>query len=174
MSIATRIIGRAEMLKRHGTTARSDGLATGILTLNMSCATTTEGSEACALAPSDSKGFTTKGSPTPQEPGSSCPDSTEIYQSWQLEQWQRQYELSPGSSSSDPPKADTGPKFVLRNMQNTRADTFNCTNSGEVSDEKFTGTCVAVGQASPSTVEFIFDRKLDMLTVTQHWQCDDM
>lgn len=161
------------MLKRPDTTSRADGLATGILTLNMNCATTEEGSETCALVPSDSMGFTTKGGQTPQEPDSGCPESPGSYQSWQLEQWQRQYELPPGSSLSDPPKADTGPRFVLRNMRNRATDSFNCTNSGEVEDESFTGTCVAADQASASTADFVFDRKLDMLTVTQHWKCGE-
>lgn len=138
----------------------------------MRCATTEGGGEACALVPSDSMGFTTKGGQTPQEPGSGCPENAGIYQSWQLEKWKRQYELPPGSSSSVPPKADTGPDFVLRNMRNRGADTFACTTSGEVEDDRFTGTCAAADTASASTAEFIFDRTLDMLTVTQHWQCD--
>lgn len=157
---------------RPNATARVDGLATGILPLNMNCATTDEGGQACALVPSDSMGFTTKGGPTPQEPGSSCPGSADTYQSWQVEKWTRQYELPPGSSSSDPPKTDTGPTFVLRNMRNKATDSFNCTNSGTVEDEKFTGTCVAADDASGSAADFVFDRKLDTLTVTQHWQCD--
>lgn len=157
-------------LERPDTTARVDGLATGILPLNMNCATTEEGSETCALVPSNSMGFTTKGGQTPQEPGSSCPKSPDSYQSWQVEKWQRQYELPPGSSSSVPPKADTGPNFVLRNMRNKGTDSFNCTNSGKVEGETFTGTCVAADSAS--TADFVFDRKLDMLTVTQHWPCD--
>lgn len=164
----------AKMPKRPDMNARTDGLATGILALDMNCATTEDGSETCALVPSDSMGFITKGGPTPQEPGSGCSDNVGSYQSWQLEQWQRQYELPPGSSLSDPPKADTGPRFVLRNMRNRGADSFNCTTSGEVEDERFTGNCVAADQASASTVDFVFDRKLDMLTVTQHWQCGDV
>lgn len=168
------ISGRAKMLKRPDSTARVDGLATGILSLNMSCATTEDGNEMCALVPSDSMGFTTKGGQTPQEPGSGCPGSVSSYQSWQLEQWQRQYELPPGSSSSDPPKTDTGPRFVLRNMRNRGADSFTCTTSGQVEDDSFTGTCAAADQASASTAEFVFDRKLDMLTVTQHWQCNEV
>ncbi|KAK2603300.1 hypothetical protein N8I77_009766 [Diaporthe amygdali] len=152
----------------------ADGLATGILPLNMNCATTAEGSETCALVPSDSKGFTTKGGPTPQEPGSVCPGTADSYQSWQVEQWKRQYEWPPGSSLSDPPKADTGPAFVLRNMRTREAESFSCTNSGKIEDEKFTGTCVAADQASLSTAEFVFDRKLDMLTITQHWQCGEV
>lgn len=127
----------------------------------------------CALVPSDSMGFTTKGGQTPQEPGSGCPDSESTYQSWQLQQWQRQYELPPGSSLSEPPKNDTGPRFVLRNVRNRGADFFTCTTSGEVEDESFAGTCAAADQPSASTAEFVFDRKLDMLTVTQHWQCNE-
>lgn len=161
------------MIRRPDTTPRTDGLATGKLALDMNCATTEEGSEACALVASNSMAFTTKGGQTPQEPGSGCPDNVGIYQSWQLEQWQRQYELPPGSSLSDPPKADTGPRFVLRNMRNRGSDSFTCTTSGEVEDERFTGTCVAADGASASTAEFVFDRKLDMLTITQSWQCGD-
>lgn len=167
------ISGLAKMLQRPDMSVSADGLATGIVPLNMNCATTTEGGDMCALVPSDSMGFTTKGGPTPQEPGSGCPSSVDEYQSWQLEQWQRQYELPPGSSSSDPPSADTGPHFVLRNMRNRAADSLSCTNSGAVEDEKFTGTCVAANGTSVSTAEFVFDRELSMLTIDQHWQCDE-
>ena len=162
------------MLKDPDTTVSADGLAIGIVSLNMNCATTAEGSEMCALVPSDSMEFTTKGGATPHEPGSDCSNTADNYQSWQLEQWQRQYELPPGSSSSDPPKADTGPHFVLRNMRNRRADSFICATSGPVEDENFTGFCVAADEASPGTVEFVFDRKLSMLTVNQHWQCGEV
>lgn len=153
-------------------TARVDGLATGTVPLNMNCVTTEGGSQTCTLVHSDSMGFITKGGPTPQEPGRSCPNSADTYQSWQVEEWKRQYVLPPGSSPSDPPKDDTGPDFVLRNMRNKAADSFNCMNTGKVQDEKFTGTCVAADEASVSAADFVFDRKLNMLTVTQHWQCD--
>lgn len=58
-------------------------------------------------------------------------------------------------------------------MRNRGSDSFTCTTSGGVEDESFNGTCVAADQASASTAEFVFDRKLDMLTVTQHWQCGE-
>ena len=149
-------------------------MATGTLSLNMDCAPGEDGNEICALVPSDSMGFTTKGGPTPQEPGTDCPSSPESYQSWHLEQWEREYELPPGSSSSDPPKSDTGPAFVLRNMRNrAEVDSFACTSSGEVEGETFTGTCVATDEGSASTAEFVFNRQLNMLTVTQHWECND-
>ncbi|KAG8156359.1 hypothetical protein KVR01_013811 [Diaporthe batatas] len=150
----------------------ADGLATGIMPLDMSCATTEEGTRTCTLAPKASMEFTTKGGPTPQEPDTRCPGSADAYQSWQLEAWKRQYELPPGSSLSDPPKDDTGPAFALRNTRNQVTDSFNCTNTGKVEDDKFTGTCAAAGEASTSTVDFVFDRKLNMLTVNQSWQCD--
>jgi hypothetical protein len=158
--------------RRPDMAARADGLATGIMPLNMDCVTTEDGSQTCTLVPSNSMGFTTKGGPTPQEPSSSCPNSADTRQSWQVEEWKRQYVLPPGSPSSDPPKDDTGPDFVLRNMRNKAADSFNCTNTGTVEDEIFAGTCVAADQSSVSAAGFVFDRKLNMLTVTQHWQCD--
>lgn len=157
-----------------GVDGRSDGLATGILSLDMGCATTEEGNEICALVPGDSMGFTTEGGPTLQEPGTGCPSSPESYQSWHLERWEREYELPPGSSSSDPPQSDTGPAFVLRNMINrAETDSFICTSSGKVDDNNFTGTCVPTVEGAASTAEFLFDRQLNMLTVTQHWNCDD-
>lgn len=142
------------------------------MSLDMSCATTEEGSQACTLVPKVSMEFTTRGGPTPQEPDTRCPSSVDAYQSWQLEAWKRQYELPPGSSLSDPPKGDTGPSFVLRNMRNRATDSLNCTNTGIVEDEKFTGTCATTDEASTSTADFVFDRKLNMLTVSQRWQCD--
>jgi hypothetical protein len=153
-------------------TASAEGLATGIMPLNMDCVTAEEGSKTCGLVHSDSMGFNTKGGQIPQEPGSSCPRGTETYQSWKVEQWKRQYMLPPGSSSSIPPRDDTGPDFVLRNMRSKAADAFKCMKPGNVEDDKFVGTCVAMDKTSASTADFVFDRRLSMLTVTQHWQCD--
>ncbi|POS74152.1 hypothetical protein DHEL01_v207450 [Diaporthe helianthi] len=150
----------------------ADGLATGMVPLDINCVTTEDGSQACTLASKASIEFTTKGGRTPQEPDTGCPSSVDAYQSWQLEAWKRQYELPPGSSLSDPPKGDTGPSFVLRNMRNRGTDLFNCTSTGEVENEKFTGSCTAADGASTNTADFMFDRELNMLTIRQQWHCD--
>lgn len=146
--------------------SRSNGLGTGTLQLAMDCATGEDGSMGCTL--NSGLNFTTQGAPAHQDPGTSCAES---YQSWQLEGWSRKYELAPGSPS-DPPRSDTGPSFTLRNMANT--DIFDCSSSGN-EENTFVGTCAAAGEegASASMAEFTFDRSLNMLTVTQHWECDD-
>lgn len=147
---------------------RSDGLGTGTLQLDMDCGTGEDGSTSCTLG--SGLNFTTAGSPAHQDPGTDCAATSESYQSWQLEGWARQYELPPGSPS-DPPRSDTGPSFTLRSMANV--DVFNCSSSGN-EDNVFVGACTASGEAgSASTAEFSFDRGLNILTVTQHFECDD-
>ncbi|KAK7755744.1 hypothetical protein SLS62_002357 [Diatrype stigma] len=157
----------------------SAGLATGTLQLAMDCATSDEdGSTSCTLtSDTAARNFTTQGSPAPQEPGAGCADASETYQSWELEGWARQYELPPGSAPSDPPKSDTGPSFTLRSMAS--ADVFDCAAAsegagGEEEDDTFAGVCTAAGEGeTASTAEFSFDRELNLLTVTQHWECED-
>lgn len=153
---------------------RTDGLATGIKLLDMDCATTEEGGESCTPTSGSTPDFATEGGPSPQEPGSDCTGNAESYQSWQLEGWARKYELPPGSSSSDPPTSDTGPTFVIRNMRNRAdVDIFACSSSGDAEDDKFTGNCTAADERAASTAKFTFDRQLNLLTITQHWECGD-
>ncbi|KAH9987436.1 hypothetical protein F4779DRAFT_284989 [Xylariaceae sp. FL0662B] len=149
-----------------------DALATGSIHIDMDCATDDEGSETCILkGASDGSSLTvsTQGGPARVEAGSTCTDNSERYQSWQLENWLRQYERDPGSSST---LSDTGPSFTLRNMANT--DVFDCTTSGN-ENNTFDGTCTPVAEESSTTATatFSFDPQLDMLIVTQSWDCGD-
>ncbi len=80
--------------------------------------------------------------------------------------------MDPGSSmpgSKTPPLSDTGPSFMLTNMANS--DVFNCTTSGK-QNSTFDGSCKPASAAtSSSTAKFHFDPELDMLEITQHWNC---
>ncbi|KAI1077114.1 hypothetical protein F5B20DRAFT_553234 [Whalleya microplaca] len=148
-----------------------DALATGSIQLDMDCTTDDEGSSSCTLVSASdgsSLSVSTTGGPARVDAGSTCTDNSERYQSWQLEQWSRQYELLPGSSS---PSSDTGPSFTLRNMANT--DVFDCSTSGS-QDSTFDGTCTPVAEGnSTTTATFTFDPQLDILIVTQSWDCGD-
>ncbi|KAI5863553.1 hypothetical protein GGS23DRAFT_539438 [Durotheca rogersii] len=146
----------------------SSALATGSLVLGMGCTTTEESGTSCALNET-SPAITTKGSRAHLGAGSSCADNSKTYQSWQLEEWHRQYILAPGSTAS--PSSDTGPSFTLRNMAN--ADVFDCSPSTNQNDT-FEGTCKSRAEGSSTTAAaFRFERSLGILTITQSWDCGD-
>ncbi|KAI0599617.1 hypothetical protein F4775DRAFT_119142 [Biscogniauxia sp. FL1348] len=158
----------------------SAALATGSIHLDMNCAVA-DGPTSCTLQSDDaatSPSFNTTSSPPPLEAGSACTDNSDRYQSWQLENWQRQYELVPGSSASSPSgTSDTGPSFTLRNMANS--DVFKCSASEDGSGNTFDGTCTsgaegdATNTTTTTTATFLFDSQLDILKVTQTWNCSD-
>ncbi|KAL7624105.1 hypothetical protein AAE478_005662 [Parahypoxylon ruwenzoriense] len=146
----------------------TDALATGSVALDMDCTTPEGDSTSCTLN-SNGLDIVTKGGPAHLEAGTSCADNSEKYQSWQLEEWRRQYELAPGSTAQ--PSSDTGPSFTLRNMANT--DVFDCSPS-ENKNNTFDGTCKSAAEGnSTSTATFHFDRTIDILTITQSWNCSD-
>ncbi|KAI5918440.1 hypothetical protein F4810DRAFT_715433 [Camillea tinctor] len=159
-----------ECSDKEGSTA----LATGSIELDINCTTVTDGPISCALqtgSATPSLSLNTQASPPPLEAGSSCTENSDRYQSWQLENWLRQYEMIPGSVTR--PSSDTGPSFLLRSMANS--DVFECSASGDGSDNTFDGTCVAAGDATNTTTSatFRFDSLLNMLEVTQSWNCSD-
>ncbi|KAI1370846.1 hypothetical protein F4677DRAFT_464926 [Hypoxylon crocopeplum] len=142
-----------------------DSLATGSVPLDMNCTTTDEESS-CMLIGTAVEGTTT-GAPAHVE-ADTCADNSQSYQSWQLENWQRQYEMAPGSTS---PGSDTGPSFTLRNMANT--DVFDCSPSG-IQNAVFDGTCKPTAEGnSTTTATFSFNPQSYMLVITQHWDCSD-
>ncbi|KAI1097559.1 hypothetical protein F4804DRAFT_167063 [Jackrogersella minutella] len=146
----------------------SDALATGSVQLDMDCTTNADGSNSCMLN-GEGLAVTTTGAPAHSE-ADSCADNSQSYQSWQLENWQRQYEMVPGAPSATP-ESDTGPSFTLRNMANT--DVFNCSTSGN-QNSTFDGTCRSAAEHNPTTTaSFRFDTQRDILTITQHWNCSD-
>ncbi|KAI1799430.1 hypothetical protein F4811DRAFT_106598 [Daldinia bambusicola] len=146
----------------------SEALAAGSFQLDMDCSTSDEYGTSCMLK-DEGLDVTTTGRPA-RLAADSCADNAHRYQSWQLENWQRRYELVPGAPSSSAPSSDTGPSFILRNMANT--DTFNCTTS-ESKDSTSTGTCKLDTEESPTTATFSFNRQLNVLTIKQHWNCSD-
>ncbi|KAI1386027.1 uncharacterized protein F4822DRAFT_360675 [Hypoxylon trugodes] len=145
----------------------TDALATGSVQLDLDCTDSAEDGSSCTLK-GNGQDITTKGSPA-RLAADSCTDNSQRYQSWQLENWQRQYEAIPGSTAG--PQSDTGPSFVLRNMANT--DVFNCSPSGN-QNSTFEGTCLATAEGSSTTsATFSFDPKIDVLIINQHWNCSE-
>ncbi|KAI1505990.1 hypothetical protein F5X99DRAFT_427863 [Biscogniauxia marginata] len=158
----------------------TDVLATGFIHFDMNCTEETDDSTSCMLPTyndTSSLVITTKAAPARLDAGSDCADNSERYQSWQLENWIRQYELDPGYLSSSPATAspsDTGPSFTLRNMANT--DIFDCSTSANQSNSTFDGTCkseIEGDSASTTMATFRFDTELDILMITQTWNCSN-
>ncbi|KAI1486188.1 hypothetical protein F5X96DRAFT_261195 [Biscogniauxia mediterranea] len=157
-------------------------LAMGSIHLDMNCTPVADGPTSCTLqtgGTAASPSLNTTASQPPLEGGSGCTDNSDRYQSWQLENWLRQYESIPGSSagSGTSGTSDTGPTFTLRSMANS--DVFKCSPSGVGSGDTFDGTCTsaAEGDATDTTTTtaatFLFDSQLDILKVTQSWNCSD-
>ncbi|KAI0402268.1 hypothetical protein F4802DRAFT_576522 [Xylaria palmicola] len=157
----------------------SSSLATGSFKLDLDCQDAADASSHCTL-----KSKTTSAAlqvrTTPSAPrlaaNATCEDNARAYQSWQLEDWRRQYRLTPGSPVTAPPAADSGPSFTLRNLANGGA--FQCTPEvNKTAEGVFNGICTqptaaGVRAAAASTrASFKFDPALDILVVTQNWDC---
>lgn len=79
--------------------------------------------------------------------------------------------MEPGSSPTNPKLvSDSGPSFTLRSMANGKA--WSCTPSGQ-QNGTFAGSCQAADDAAAATpaTEFTFDTKLNLLEISQHWEC---
>ncbi|KAH9909249.1 hypothetical protein F4778DRAFT_768167 [Xylariomycetidae sp. FL2044] len=156
----------------------TDSLATGSIHLDMLCSATADGGDSCMLNGNLTRAeLTTNTTEAPARlpAGSSCADNSDRAQSWQLEGWQRQYEIAPGSVAIVP-QTDTGPSFTLWNMANS--DVFECAaakGEGDGDDDaSFEGTCTQAVEGTSSTIaKFRFDPGLDMLVITQEWTCGD-
>ncbi len=156
-------------------TSSFDGLATGTFTLDLNC-TSSEGSDVC-IPKATSTGarpdwrIQTKIQPDLIEPASSsCADNSKKYQSWQVDNWRRRFEMVPSSlPAGTAPSVDTGPSFSLKNI--AKNETFVCTTAGK---EKaiFQGSCASsAGGDGGSKASFTFDPVLNYLTVKQAWAC---
>lgn len=153
----------------------SDSIATGSFKLDLECKKTTADQGAhCTLKSKTTTPAlqvrTVPGSPR-LAANATCRDNSKVYQSWQLENWYRQYKLTPGDPVTPPP-SDSGPSFTLRNLAN--GGVFECTPGKKASDSSFHGTCTqaaVAGAAVHTTTSFRFDPVLDMLVVTQRWAC---
>jgi len=159
-------------------------LATGSIQLDMNCTTGSDGTSHCVRTGDPVQSNYNLPLSTTQLPdrtegpatSSSCAANKKSYQSWQLEQWHRQYEMAPASLKSGTPtapSADTGPSFKISNLAS--ADVFNCTPSGKKDDKGiFQGSCAKMGATSNGTASaaiYQFDPKMDMLTIMQQWDC---
>lgn len=146
-----------------------------MIKLDMNC-TTAEGTGYCVPTSTSTGGrptlrIDTTATPAPLDSSSACTDNSKRYQSWQIEKWLRTFEMDPASlppGSGTPPPSDTGPSFTLKSMANS--DVFSCTTSGRQSST-FEGSCKS--NSTTTTAKFLFDPKLDYLTITQNWNCGD-
>ncbi len=163
----------------------TEGLAVGSTTLDMNCTVGTDGANHCvpkaAAGRTGVSTVTTKQSPAPLDAGSACADNSNRYQSWQIQNWERRYQMVPASAqpgTPEPPPDDSGPSFTLRSMANS--DVFLC-EAADKQDDAFDGTCTpddgtgggAKVPASSQKTTYRFDPKLDMITITQHWNCSN-
>ncbi|KAI2631580.1 hypothetical protein GGS26DRAFT_100816 [Hypomontagnella submonticulosa] len=146
----------------------SNALATGSVHLDMDCATNTDNSTSCMLK-GDGASITTTGA-LARAQTDTCEDNTQRYQSWQLENWRRKYEMVPGSPDATP-LTDSGPSFTLRNMANT--DVFNCSTNGN-QRETIDGTCQLTSEGNITTIAwFRFEPRRDVIVISQRWYCPD-
>ncbi|KAI0104339.1 heterokaryon incompatibility protein-domain-containing protein [Nemania sp. FL0031] len=154
-------------------TKGSDSMATGSFNLDLDCKNADDESTHCTMKSKSSPGLqvtTVPGAPR-LAANASCEDNTKVYQSWQLENWHRQYKLTPGDPITPPP-GDSGPSFTLRNLAN--GGVFDCAPGNKTEDNVFDGVCTAAAGANVATntkASFRFDPILDMLVVTQKWEC---
>ncbi|KAI1300608.1 hypothetical protein F5Y03DRAFT_397085 [Xylaria venustula] len=152
----------------------SDSMATGSFNLDLDCENATDESTSCTLKSSTtSPGLQVKTVPSAPRLAlnSTCDENAKAYQSWQLDNWQRQYMLTPGDPITPPPM-DSGPSFTLHNIAN--GDIFDCTPGSETKNNTFDGTCTQAAHSSMPTntkASFHFDPVLDMLRITQNWEC---
>jgi len=152
-----------------------NSLATGSFKLDLSCANDEEDdSTHCALKTgTNSPSLQVKTVPSAPRLAADapCSENEKVYQSWQLENWRRQYRLTPGDIDS-PPTDDTGPSFTLNNLAN--GGVFECAPAGNKTEGVFNGACkqaTGAGAAANSTATFQFDPVFDMLTINQNWEC---
>lgn len=151
---------------------RSEGLATGSINLDFNC-TSTDGSSFCvpkttSTGARPTLNITTKIASAALNTTTVCAERSKKYQSWKVEKWNRQIEMVPGSSPTNPQViSDTGPSFSLRSL--VTGSVAACTNSGN-KNGTFSGTCQS--QPADTTTNFSFDTKLNMLEVSQSWKCD--
>ncbi|KAI1810439.1 hypothetical protein GGS20DRAFT_594393 [Poronia punctata] len=154
-------------------------MATGSFELGLNCTEDEDETTHCTLntkTTSPSLQVKTVASPPRLSDNASCSDNGKVYQSWQVENWQRQYKLIPGDTES-PPSEDTGPSFTLESLANGGvfecAPTVNVTETGvfDGACKQTTGVGVGAGAAANSTAAFQFDPLLDILSITQDWEC---
>lgn len=157
---------------------RSDSMATGSFNLDLDCTTADDESTHCttkSIATTPALQVTTAPGAPRLATNASCEDNTKVYQSWQLENWRRQYKLTPGAPVTTPPPGDSGPSFTLRNLAN--GGVFECAPGHKTAENVFDGVCApAAAGAGPAAeantkASFRFDPVLDMLVVTQNWAC---
>ncbi|KAI1424332.1 hypothetical protein F5Y12DRAFT_715478 [Xylaria sp. FL1777] len=150
----------------------SDSMATGSFNLDLACENADDESTHCALkSKTTSPGLQVNTVPGAPRLGTNatCEENSKVYQSWQLQNWQRQYMLTPGDPTTPPPM-DSGPSFTLRNMAN--GGVFDCTPGNKTEDNIFDGACTqAAGTATNTKASFKFDPVLDMVYITQGWEC---
>ncbi|KAK4150821.1 hypothetical protein C8A00DRAFT_17694 [Chaetomidium leptoderma] len=159
----------------------SKALASGSIKIDFNCTTAEDDSycvpKSTTAGTRPTLNIDTKLVPAPADGTSACADSSKQYHSWKLLNWLRRITMEPGSSPADPKLvSDTGPSFALESV--TSGDTFSCTPSEDSQNGTFVGACQsqsqsAAGDATNTTAAFRFDAKLNMLEISQQWECSD-
>jgi hypothetical protein len=152
---------------------RSEGLATGSISLDFNCTTAEDGS--FCIPKSTSTGtrptLTIASSLLLLNGTSTCADASKQYQSWKVEKWLRQIEREPGSSPTDPKiVSDSGPSFTLKSL--AIGSELSCATFGQ-QNGTFVGDCKSADAPASTTGDFTFDPKLNILEISQTWKCDD-
>ncbi|KAI1742799.1 hypothetical protein F4680DRAFT_463765 [Xylaria scruposa] len=147
----------------------SNSMATGSFLLDLDCKDDEDGTH-CTLK-SATPPLQAKTVPGLPQLAETCEDNAKVYQSWQLENWHREYKLAPGDPAS-PPSMDSGPSFTLHNLANGAV--FECQPGNKTEENVFDGTCTQAAGANVAAnteATFRFDPVLDMLFITQKWDC---
>jgi hypothetical protein len=144
----------------------------GSIRLDLNCTTTRETSY-CVQASTDTGArpsirINTTLLPGPLNASAACTANSEVYQSWRLEKWFQQYEVS---SWLVQPPSDIGPSFTLRSMANS--DVFSCATLSR-QNLTFHGTCKALAGSSSTSTGFRFDDQLNILTIYERWNCSSL
>ncbi|KAL1838406.1 hypothetical protein VTJ49DRAFT_2690 [Mycothermus thermophilus] len=151
----------------------SVGLATGSITLDVTCITSDDNSYCVPEAPEGAVRPTlniqTKLRQVPTGPASACDEAYSLYHGWVVEGWLREIEMLPGAVPTTPNIVfDSGPSFQIKNVAS--GDMLSCSSAGKVNGT-FAGACEAVDEESSTNAEFQFDTELNMLEITQRWTC---
>ncbi|KAI1342159.1 hypothetical protein F5Y15DRAFT_430592 [Xylariaceae sp. FL0016] len=145
--------------------------ASGSMHIDMDCPQTNDTNTHCTLKSGDTAAalrIDTKSNPVQPASNGTCADNEKTYQSWELQQWHREYDIAPGSTTITP-STDTGPSFTLKNLANN--DAFNCSSTADPSGT-FSGACASAAEdGAKSTAKFMFDPATDVLTISQQWTC---
>ncbi|KAK5655223.1 hypothetical protein OQA88_6122 [Cercophora sp. LCS_1] len=153
-----------------------EGIASGVLHADFECATQ-DGANFCfpsvtATGARPDLRISTHAGPSPLDATLSCAENTKRYQSWRVEGWKREFQMTPGTAAPDKPlPLDSGPTFTLRSVSNNA--TSSCTTVTRTNGV-FEGACkIGKPLGWKQETSFTFDPKLNVLELSQLSACDD-